>query len=48
MNNPSELAHGAFVFGFALIGAIGVPGVLLVFVQMMIGQSSGHGLRPRR
>jgi hypothetical protein len=48
MNNPSELAHNAIVFGFALIGAVGVPGVLLLFVQMMIGSEGGVGIRSRR
>ena len=45
MNSPSELVHNAIVFGFAVIGAVGVPGVLLVFVQMMTGQNDSPRLR---
>ena len=48
MNSSSELVHNAFVFGFAVIGAVGVPGVLLIFVQMMIGQHDSIGLGRRR
>jgi hypothetical protein len=48
MNSPTELLHNAIVFGFALIGAVGVPGVLLIFAQMMIGEVGRSGMRPRR
>ncbi len=47
MSNPTDLVHNALVLGFVLIGALGVPGVLLVFVQMMMGDQHTH-LRPRR
>jgi hypothetical protein len=47
MNNASELLHLAAVFGFALIGALGIPGALLVLLQMAMDGEDGH-LRPRR
>jgi hypothetical protein len=48
MNSPSELLHSAIVFCFAVIGAVGVPGVLLLFVQMAIGERDGVNLHTRR
>lgn len=45
MYGASELLHGALVLAFAVIGAVGVPGVLLVFTQMMMGEGV---FRPRR
>jgi Na+/H+-dicarboxylate symporter len=47
MSSSSDLLHNAIVFGFAVIGTVGVPGVLLVFVQMMMGDAGRTNLRPR-
>lgn len=48
MNNSSELLHNAFVVAFVLIGMVGLPGVLLLFARMAIGDSDEERFGPRR
>ena len=48
MNNTFEILRDTLLFGFILLGAVGVPAVLLIFVQMIIGAEDRIHLPPRR